>query len=254
MKRFFSIGAAASSPVVFVFSLTAHPETHGPDILPPPLSAHQHKIQKSEEWYQKGLQYLKDSPKGKKTTRQAILFLKKAAEKQHPKAEFELGRVFFDHKAYKLALYWFQRAFRNKNEVFFKTGEEKSDLKTRSAYYMGKCHLKSRPAQPAVAFYELQFAAHQGFTKAFYELGQMYLKGQGVEKDLVLAVKWLSRAARGHDPEATRTLYHLLRTQVSELNHPKTKTPLSKTGTPRPAKKPPPPPNQISSTHCQSRF
>ena len=248
MKQILSVSL---SGLVLLWFLAAPTGAGGTTPLPPdPLPAadiHKHRdIQNAQQLYQKGLQFLNPSPEeGKTSTRTAILLLKKAAEKQHPQAEFELGRVFFGHKAYKLALYWFQRVFKNRTEVFFKTKEEQSDLKARAAYYMGRCHLKARPPAPSMAFYELEFAAHQGVTKAFYELGQMYLKGQGVEKDLVLAVKWLSRAARGHDPEATEALNHLFQTQVSELNRP---------GRASSNKKSTPSSGQKTSPHCQSRF
>ena len=51
-----------------------------------------------------------------------------------------------------------------------------------------------------------QFAAEQGLAKAQYNLGLMYGKGKGVEKDYSKAVKWLNLAAEQGNGKAQTNL------------------------------------------------
>ncbi|GHB12327.1 tetratricopeptide repeat protein [Modicisalibacter luteus] len=47
----------------------------------------------------------------------------------------------------------------------------------------------------AEAFQQVEAEAKQGVPEAQYSLGRMYAFGQGVEKDMVTAVKWYRKAA-----------------------------------------------------------
>ncbi|TDX28427.1 hypothetical protein DFO67_110127 [Modicisalibacter xianhensis] len=47
----------------------------------------------------------------------------------------------------------------------------------------------------AEAFQQVEEEARQGVPQAQYSLGRMYAFGQGVEKDMVTAVKWYRKAA-----------------------------------------------------------
>lgn len=42
-------------------------------------------------------------------------------------------------------------------------------------------------------------AAQKGFTKAFGKIGVAYLEGNGVEKDIKLAVEWIAKGAKAGD-------------------------------------------------------
>jgi hypothetical protein len=47
-----------------------------------------------------------------------------------------------------------------------------------------------------------RFAADEGYPPAQHTLGNLYLTGNGVRKNVRLAIKWLSRAAAQGDPDA----------------------------------------------------
>lgn len=49
-------------------------------------------------------------------------------------------------------------------------------------------------------------AAEQGYTPGMHGLGEMYAKGEGVEKDVELAVAWFTKAAEGGYDKALRLL------------------------------------------------
>jgi TPR repeat protein len=58
--------------------------------------------------------------------------------------------------------------------------------------------------EEAVTYYRK--AAEQGHADGEYGLGNMYLNGEGVKRDLAEARKWISRAAEKNHPRATTTL------------------------------------------------
>ena len=58
----------------------------------------------------------------------------------------------------------------------------------------------------AEAFQQVKAEARQGIPHAQYSLGRMYAFGQGVERDMVTAVKWYRKAAEQGLAEAQ---YHL---------------------------------------------
>ncbi|SFH39247.1 tetratricopeptide repeat protein [Modicisalibacter xianhensis] len=58
----------------------------------------------------------------------------------------------------------------------------------------------------AEAFQQVEEEARQGVPQAQYSLGRMYAFGQGVEKNMVTAVKWYRKAA---DQGLAEAQYHL---------------------------------------------
>lgn len=62
---------------------------------------------------------------------------------------------------------------------------------------------------------ELEEAALSGIAKAQYALGNAYKSGQGVDKDLAMAITWWSRAAEQGLPEALQEMTQLRRVAVS---------------------------------------
>src|SRR5512146_1644255 len=81
---------------------------------------------------------------------------------------------------------------------------------------LGQYHLDGiakmpRPANPAYAADLLRHAAsYFGNADAQYDLALLYLKGEGVEKDVGLAVNWLAMAAKKQHVAAQATLGELL--------------------------------------------
>jgi TPR repeat protein len=57
------------------------------------------------------------------------------------------------------------------------------------------------------AFQEWSQAAQQGDADAQYNLGCLYLRGEGVPKNIDLAIEWLQRAADQDDLDATTALF-----------------------------------------------
>jgi exopolysaccharide production negative regulator len=68
--------------------------------------------------------------------------------------------------------------------------------------------LKSDPARAAGLYRHA--ASYFGDADAQYELGRLYLSGDGVHKDARLAANWLAAAAKKQDPEAQAKLGELL--------------------------------------------
>ena len=63
---------------------------------------------------------------------------------------------------------------------------------------------QSEQDEEAVAWYRK--AAEQGDAKGQLSLGEMYLKGEGVEQDLAQGVAWVTKAAENGSTEAMRLL------------------------------------------------
>ena len=59
------------------------------------------------------------------------------------------------------------------------------------------------------AVHWLRVAADGGFPIAQAELGEMYFRGHGVDRDLAEARRWLTLAARADYPRAKLDLFHL---------------------------------------------
>jgi TPR repeat protein len=137
--------------------------------------------------YSHGYAVPKDFQKG-------LPWLRKAAEKGSPEAEWVLstiydfgrGRVPVDHgEAFKWALKAAQR------------GHPVAQHNVASAYFYGRGVDKDL----GQARYWYQQAAEQGFAHSQWSLGEMYLKGDGIAPNRDEAVKWLTKAvAQNHAP------------------------------------------------------
>ena len=79
--------------------------------------------------------------------------------------------------------------------IFERAAEAGSALsQTRLAWILDGANEDAR----AVAMYRA--AAEQGYAPGMHGLGEMYAKGEGVDKDLTQAVAWFTKAAdAGHD-------------------------------------------------------
>ena len=63
---------------------------------------------------------------------------------------------------------------------------------------------RARKANPPAAAKWFKAAAEQGHARAQHHLGIRYLKGEGVKKDPVAALMWLTLSARAGDKSAAR--------------------------------------------------
>jgi TPR repeat protein len=80
---------------------------------------------------------------------------------------------------------------------------------------LGEYYLQGIPgtllADPTRARDMFRYAAsYFGDGEAQYYLGRQYLEGKGVQKDAILAARWLSLAAEKGDPRAQALLGHML--------------------------------------------
>lgn len=119
----------------------------------------------------------------------AFAYLEKAAENDHPKALYEMGLSHelgrFVEKNYDKSINFYERAIQQKNgDAALPLGILLSNKKD----YIG-----------AAAMFSI---AAQRYPVADYHLGLMYLVGQGVEKNVTLAVDKLCNAMNTGFPSA----------------------------------------------------
>jgi TPR repeat protein len=117
--------------------------------------------------------------------------LQGAAETGYPRAQYQLGFLFYHgfgvEKDVDRAAYWFRRA------------AEQGDLDGQNM--LGTSYREGRGVEQdydeALRWYHS--AAEQGLWDAHYNLGFMYQQGYGVLKDMLAAASWYRRAAvQGH--------------------------------------------------------
>ena len=123
-----------------------------------------------------------------------IKWLRRAAERGHVQAQYNLGRFCKDGdgvaKDATQAVAWFRRAADQ--------GHSRSQFELGYLYSNGEGVAKD--ATQAVAWFGR--AAEQGHATAQSNLGLMYRKGEGVAKDATQAVAWYRRAAEQGDANA----------------------------------------------------
>jgi len=76
-----------------------------------------------------------------------------------------------------------------------------------AAFKRGNRHLVAKEATKAISCY--QRAANAGHAGAQYNLGLMYLKGEGVPRDALNGLRWLAKAADGGDKKARALLQRI---------------------------------------------
>ncbi len=78
---------------------------------------------------------------------------------------------------------------------------------SKAAFKRGNRHLVAKEATKAISCY--QRAANAGHAGAQYNLGLMYLKGEGVPRDALNGLRWLAKAADGGDKKARALLQRI---------------------------------------------
>jgi TPR repeat protein/predicted acylesterase/phospholipase RssA/ankyrin repeat protein len=107
----------------------------------------------------------------------------KAAERGHVGSQCNLGRMYFEDRDHKEALYWYRRASEQGNAE----GQYRLGIMCEKGYGVKENY------KEAVEWYTK--AAEQGHAGSQYNLGRMYLKGRGVDKSDEQASKWFTKAA-----------------------------------------------------------
>ncbi|KEC54560.1 tetratricopeptide repeat protein [Bartonella koehlerae] len=147
---------------------------------------------------------------------QAISALRCAANMGHIGANWKLGHIYADgdgvpeddYKAYNFFAYIVEKGadLGSENESYV------SDSLVKLAGYIKKgipqSPVKSNPSY-ATRLY-MQAAMNYGNSKAQYYLGQIFLKGEGREKNLVQAARWFQLSARKGNPPAQAMLGNML--------------------------------------------
>ncbi|WP_019221620.1 tetratricopeptide repeat protein [Bartonella senegalensis] len=147
---------------------------------------------------------------------QAISALRCAANMGHIGANWKLGHIYADgdgvpeddYKAYKFFAYIVEKGIDlgSENESYV------SDALVELAGYIKK-GIPQSPVKPnpsyAVRLY-MQAAMNYGNSKAQYYLGQIFLKGEGREKNPVQAARWFQLSAKKGNLPAQAMLGNML--------------------------------------------
>lgn len=137
----------------------------------------------------------------------AIEYLRKAALGGSQDAQVKLATLLMDFaipEYDKVAFYWALEAAKSQRQ--------------EAQYLLGKCYLDGIGTEVDYdgAFQIFTRLAIQDYPLAQLKLGQMYYNGQGNEKDLNLAKKWILKAASRGDKEAKHWVLMLFREGFNE--------------------------------------
>ncbi|MFQ5757785.1 MAG: tetratricopeptide repeat protein [Acidiferrobacterales bacterium] len=83
----------------------------------------------------------------------------------------------------------------------------KHQLHSETAFKRGNRHLIAKEAMKAISCYQL--AANAGHAGAQYNLGLMYLKGEGIPRDALNGLEWIAKAANNGDKKAHELLQRI---------------------------------------------
>ncbi len=125
----------------------------------------------------------------------ALQWYNRAADSNSVEAFLQLGYIYGIGKGIDKnidsAIYWYLKSTQNSTEGYMNIG----------ALY----HQKTPPDyQEAFKWYKK--AANSGDTKAYVQLGYLYSKGMGVEKNMDSCIYWYKKAARNGDLEVQKAL------------------------------------------------
>ncbi|AUH52995.1 sel1 repeat family protein [Chromobacterium sp. ATCC 53434] len=143
--------------------------------------------------------------------RQALYWLRRAAELQLAQAQHALGllaeRGDGVPKSLVEATRWFTLAARQ--------GYLPAELDLGTQYFLGR----GAPQDDRLAAYWYEEAAKQGDAGAQYLIASMYEHGQGVRRDIPAAIRWYARAAAQGDPGARAKALDLARRESARRAH-----------------------------------
>ncbi len=90
----------------------------------------------------------------------------------------------------------------------------KQTLDREAAFKRGNRHFLAKEAMKAIQWYRR--AANAGHTGAQYNLGLIYLKGEGVARDALKVLEWMTKAADSGARKAQGLLQRIDRALVGE--------------------------------------
>ncbi len=130
--------------------------------------------------------------------RKAVYWYTQAAEKGHPRAQYNLGYIYSHglglRKDHKLGMYWYRKA----------AGNDYPQAQYKLGMALLADQVKTASLVQAIAW--LRLAADAKDPRAQYQLGLMYSLGKGVPQDDTIAVFWYRLAADQHYGRAAYNL------------------------------------------------
>ncbi len=154
---------------------------------------------------------------------QSYYWFRKAAEQNHPRAQYNLGISYFHGQGvaqdYKEALVWIEKAAnqglsnaQNLAGICYELGRGVSPNQEKAVYWyrkaaeqgnansqwaLGMCYMNGEGIQKNeyLAFEWFRKSAELGYYKGEYNLGVCYYWGTGVQQDYREAAKWLKKVA-----------------------------------------------------------
>ena len=146
-----------------------------------------------QKQFESGVKFLRENNFTK-----AAELLRKAAERGHGKAQYELGVMYVHGRGvaqnYAEAAKWYTKAAEQ--------GEAKAQFNLGVMYAKSQGVVQNH-AEAAKWFTK---AAEQGVKEAQYLLGEMYISGQGVKASDEKAIQWLRKAAKQGHAKAQKRL------------------------------------------------
>lgn len=127
---------------------------------------------------------------------QAMRWLRVAANKNLPKAQYALGDLYVHSGEPGLAVQWYEKA----------TAQGHIEAKRQLAALLVSGSGVAKDEKRGIAL--LRDAAEKGDADAQYKLCAAYQNGLGVEKDAKQSMDWLKKAAEGGHTLSQRTLGH----------------------------------------------
>jgi len=149
-----------------------------------------------------GLEYIRNGEDVKKQA-EGVEWIRKAAEKNSPDAQFYLGVIYENGIGVSVD--------KNAAEEWYVKAAQQDYIDAQ--YNLGVLYESSNnPAEVKKAQVWYQKAADKGDVSAMLNLGSLYNNGKGVEQDYSKAFYWYNEAAKAGDPKALYNLgqlYHL---------------------------------------------
>jgi uncharacterized protein len=150
-------------------------------------------------------------------TEQAVSDLEYAAEQGVPGALWKLGRMYADGDRVEPNKARAYEYFRRLTTIYADDGPGAPNASFLSNAFvaLGLYYLEGIPgtlkAEPNVARQMFHYAAsYFGDAEAQYQLGRLYLQGEGVPKDPITAARWLQLSADKGDARAQALLGEML--------------------------------------------
>lgn len=131
------------------------------------------------------------SDRGRPDVETAREWYQRAADKNYPPAQANIGRLHLDGRDYDMAVSWYARAAN--------LGYPPAQVELGKLYIIGRGVNKDYE----MAYAWIKRAADAGYPDGQYELGGLYERGRGVGRDRTIAVDWYRKAANQGHADAT---------------------------------------------------